>query len=108
MARGCAVDLTGDRFGWLTVIEKVERQPGDRGPAKWLCECRCGNTAIKRADKLRYGQTTTCGCRGDYNARVAAEAKKRHGEELAYTGGWVRGRFGVMYPAVSRNEEALA
>ena len=37
-------DLTGQRFGKLTVIKRVENN--DRNKVRWLCQCDCGNTHI--------------------------------------------------------------
>ena len=48
-------DLTGQKFGRLTVIKYV-------GCGKWLCKCICGNEKIIRGDKLKSGNTKSCGC----------------------------------------------
>ena len=54
-----ASDLTGRRFGQLTVIR---RDHADRGGTYWLCVCDCGqeyDTPViicKRNDKY-YGKT---------------------------------------------------
>lgn len=52
-------DLTGRRFGHLTVIEK--RKP-PKGRCQWLCKCDCGNTIIVVGNKLQNGGRKTCGC----------------------------------------------
>lgn len=53
-------DLTGQRFGRLTVIE---RHGSDRhGLATWRCLCDCGNEHICRGRVLRLGKTISCGC----------------------------------------------
>jgi len=53
-------DLTGQRFGRLTAMEK---QPPHRdGATRWLCVCDCGNTCVKRTVSLRSGKATDCGC----------------------------------------------
>lgn len=54
------IDLKGQTFGRLTVIEE-----GGRTPAKmvvWRCECSCGATIAVRASDLRTGHTRSCGC----------------------------------------------
>ena len=53
------VDLTGQRFGKLVVIRRVENH-GKR-PA-WLCKCDCGNQLEVIGESLRSGNTKTCGC----------------------------------------------
>lgn len=52
-------DLTGNKYGKLKVISlsKIEK-----GKIYWNCECDCGGTKEARADLLRGGQTTHCGC----------------------------------------------
>lgn len=58
-------DLTGKRFGRLTVVESAGHipgpQPGQRYPL-WKCLCDCGGTRIVRADVLKRGTTKSCGC----------------------------------------------
>ena len=53
------VDLTGQRFGKLTVL-----QPADNvdGRTAWLCRCDCGKETVIRTNRLRSGHTTSCGC----------------------------------------------
>lgn len=53
-------DLTGQKFGRLTVLE-YKGPAKDRG-AMWLCECECGNKPIVRANNLRSGKSRSCGC----------------------------------------------
>lgn len=55
-----ALDLTGQRFGKLTVIERAGITNG--GSALWRCSCDCGNEKITRATTLRRGEVTSCGC----------------------------------------------
>lgn len=56
-----AFDLTGQRFGRLTVLERAEKRKN--GMAFWICLCDCGNTTqpIRTAD-LKNGKTKSCGC----------------------------------------------
>ena len=55
-------DLTGQKFGHLTVI-KQDSSRGN-GTVYWLCQCDCGNKKLfsARASRLRNGETTHCGC----------------------------------------------
>ena len=55
-----AVDLTGRRFGRLTVVER--RGSDDLRKATWACACDCGKTTIVRGYNLRQGDTQSCGC----------------------------------------------
>lgn len=54
------IDLTGQRFGKLVVIELADIKIRNR-PA-WSCLCDCGNYTIVVGDSLRYGDTKSCGC----------------------------------------------
>lgn len=53
-------DLTNQKFGRLTVIE---RAPNIDGRAAWLCKCDCGGTKVVRSSYLQRGQTQSCGCK---------------------------------------------
>ena len=55
----CAIDLTGQKFGRLTVIS---RYGPSNGGLKWNCICKCGNEVVVRGYKLRKGITKSCGC----------------------------------------------
>lgn len=54
-----AEDLTGRRFGLLTVLRRVANQ---NGRTCWLCRCDCGNTHVVTAQNLKAGKTASCGC----------------------------------------------
>lgn len=58
-----AIDLTGQRFGRLTVVKRAERPKGRnyRG-ACWLCKCDCGNEVVVWGVNLRHERTRSCGC----------------------------------------------
>ncbi len=52
-------DLTGQRFGLLTVMGK-DRPKGSR--AMWRVHCLCGVERPVREDHLVAGRTKSCGC----------------------------------------------
>lgn len=55
------IDLTGQRFGRLTVISRAENSRDNH--VRWNCRCDCGNVAeAVRAGHLKSGNTTSCGC----------------------------------------------
>lgn len=58
---GKAIDETGNRYGILTVIKRVENDK--HGKAKWLCRCDCGKEIEVVGSALRKGNTKSCGCR---------------------------------------------
>ena len=51
-------DLTGQRFGKLTVIEQIVKN----GNLKWRCKCDCGKETTSSSYHLRTGHSTSCGC----------------------------------------------
>lgn len=53
-------DITGQRFGRLTVQRESHR---DRSRAvHWVCVCDCGSAVTVAGTLLRYGKTRSCGC----------------------------------------------
>lgn len=52
-------DLTGKKFGRLSVVEYY----GIKKESLWKCKCECGNELIVTQNKLTSGKTTSCGCR---------------------------------------------
>jgi hypothetical protein len=55
-----AKDLTGQRFGRLTAIRRLDRKKGSC--YLWLCRCDCGQEIVVRGQLLRKGSTRSCGC----------------------------------------------
>lgn len=56
-------DLSGQKFGRLTVIKRVVYPEGIRqGKTHWLCKCDCGKTTVVAAKSLKKGTTKSCGC----------------------------------------------
>ena len=54
------IDITGQKFNKLTVVERVENAVG--GIARWRCQCDCGNFTIVRGSNLKNGAVKSCGC----------------------------------------------
>lgn len=57
-------DLTGQKFGRLTVIERAEDyiSPNGKKTPQWKCKCECGNVKIVVGNILKRGLTQSCGC----------------------------------------------
>ena len=55
-------DMTGMKFGRLTVVSLNEEVSKQKKKLHWNCKCECGNEVIVRGDSLRNGRTTSCGC----------------------------------------------
>lgn len=54
-------DLTGRRFGELTVLSQAERDAQNH--VRWLCRCSCGKEIKVLASRLKSGHTRSCGCK---------------------------------------------
>lgn len=63
---GClkSPDLTGKRFGRLTVIQQDGVYVDKNGSCQkqWLCKCDCGRTKTVLGGNLKRGKTLSCGC----------------------------------------------
>jgi hypothetical protein len=57
-------DLTGQKFGRLTVLYRAEDYIDKNGRNKimWHCRCECGNEKDIRGSNLTFGSTKSCGC----------------------------------------------
>ena len=55
------IDLTGQTFNHLTVIELSEKTD-DAGAKMWKCRCDCGNITYTSSHKLISGGKKSCGC----------------------------------------------
>lgn len=62
-------DLTGQRFGRLTVLSKTDRRINGR--VVWHCRCECGNEIGVASSYLLNGDTRSCGCLRTDNLRRA-------------------------------------
>ena len=59
---GAKRDLTGQRFGRLTVLRQVPVPEGLTQNNYWLCRCDCGTERVVLASNLIRGHTKSCGC----------------------------------------------
>lgn len=82
-----AIDLTGVRFGMLTVLARAGTD--DRRRATWRCRCDCGAEAVVGGQALRRGHTKSCGCAkaAVFGPRGAASLADRHGTHVDRSGG---------------------
>src|SRR5436190_19682968 len=70
------IDITGQRFGRLIVIEIAARK-GPGGRSLWLCRCDCESKVVAWGGNLRSGNTKSCGC---LRREVSYENHFIHGE----------------------------
>lgn len=72
------IDITGERFGRLTVIKRVGTS--NAGFATWLCQCDCGKQVVVTGGNLRTGNSTSCGClHNELLSKMSSEIHKTHG-----------------------------
>lgn len=79
--QGCVImavkNLTGKKFGRLTVIERDLSI--DSRKAHWVCKCDCGNIKTIRSDSLQ-SQTKSCGCLQKEKAKITVSKNHSHKE----------------------------
>ena len=69
------LDLTGQKFNRLTVVEKVGI---DRYRSYlWRCKCDCGNEIVVVGRHIKSGHTKSCGCFQKEQASIAYTGKPR-------------------------------
>jgi len=77
-----AIDLVGERFGRLVVLERAEDhicKGGKDRKRRWKCICDCGNITYATTMDLRKGDTTSCGCRRQETLDEFTNRHKTHG-----------------------------
>lgn len=86
-------DLTGQIFGKLTVIKRVNNKilPSGYPQTMWECQCECGNKTIVMGSNLKRGFCKSCGC--------ASTQRKKQNKNI-YD---LSGEYGVGY--TSKGEE---
>lgn len=86
------IDLTGQKFGYLTVIQRVEDKiyPSGRKAVQWLCKCDCKNSneVVVTGDNLRGKNVQSCGC------FLSNKNSKLHKKYNTYD---LSGEFGIGY-----------
>src|SRR5687768_9571561 len=68
------VDVSGMRFGLLTVVGRSPKKSA--AGALWECRCDCGGSTVTTSLKLRRGHTTSCGC---HRYAALRESRTSHG-----------------------------
>ena len=75
------IDLTGQKFGKLIVLRRIDDYIFPKGSktVRYECLCECGTIKAVTGNNLRSGNTTSCGC---YKKEVAIHNmpdNKKHG-----------------------------
>lgn len=83
-------DLTGKKFGRLTVLKATEEKTKD-GRRIWECQCDCGNIKFTTCQNLKRGHCTSCGCKNKEQITALGHSNaiditgKRFGKLIAKT-----------------------
>lgn len=69
---GKFIDITGNRYGRLTVLSRASRKCGKN--IMWDVVCDCGNTKQLVASVMKSGNTKSCGCmREDHYKKITKD-----------------------------------
>lgn len=82
--RGKPLDLVGQRFGRLTVLERLGANA--RKEVVWRCQCDCGSVVDVPTRNLRSRGTVSCGCNRREKSTANFEAHPRE-EKLGLANG---------------------
>lgn len=73
------IDLTGQKYGMLTVVRIHDQRVMAGRRVAWECRCDCGNKVVVASFMLRSGKTTSCGCK---NKSIKIELIKKRLDSL--------------------------
>lgn len=74
------IDLTGKKYGFLTVLKRDETKPKGHGkPVYWICKCECGNIVSVSGVHLKTGHTKSCGCYNPTSINFINEIGNKYG-----------------------------
>lgn len=76
------IDITGQKFGKLTALRRVEDYVSPHGnkSTRWECRCDCGNLKVVNSNSLRRGYTKSCGCiKSSYGESIIEDVLRLRG-----------------------------
>jgi hypothetical protein len=76
MRMGKRIDLAGQRFTRL-VVRCLSEKTDSEFNRYWVCDCDCGNVAIKTTSSLTSGEASSCGCR---RRELYGQHRRTHGK----------------------------
>jgi hypothetical protein len=87
-----SIDLTGQRFGFLTVLSRAgTRRTKSHRIALWRCRCDCGQEVIAWSRRLRAGKHKACGKNGhNYRPNKGGPTSLHRAEYRSWRGMWDR------------------
>lgn len=74
----------GDKFGMLTVIDRLPKRIYKSSSKRmWLCRCECGKTKAVQENNLRSGRSRSCGC-ASAKSHIGLRKKNARSRERLY------------------------
>lgn len=70
------IDLTGQRFGKLSVMDKIAPP---KGRTLFVCLCDCGKQVTLNGSDLQSGNTKSCGC---HRRETSSQLNLKHGATI--------------------------
>ena len=97
---GKFIDLTGQKFGRLTVTSRADEYVSPKGQRhiRWICNCDCGKQVVVKGNHLKSGNTKSCGC---LESETTAQRNKEYCKK--YNTYDLSGEYGIGY--TSKGEE---
>lgn len=71
------IDMRGQRFGKLVVIDFDKKRSEETKQSYFLCVCDCGKKHVANGAALRGGKIKSCGCGLGRPVRYTAQYRKR-------------------------------
>ena len=102
---GCLVtrtflkDLTGQKFGRLTVLYKDENDKTRH--IRWVCQCDCGNITTVYKDALLNGRQISCGC---YKREITRQRIGDNNSTKKYNQYDLSGEYGIGWTSNTNKE----
>lgn len=71
---------TGETFGRLQTLHRLDRTLQGGRQIEWVCECSCGEIVFAKSASLRSGNTKSCGClKRDLQTARLVRLNHKHG-----------------------------
>ena len=72
------IDLSGKRFGKITVLGRIKKENSKR--TSFLCQCDCGIKKVSQSEDLRRGKIKSCGCWKAQHIKDVGHMNRKHGK----------------------------
>lgn len=87
-------DLTGRRFGKLTVVKIADERNKNRA-LLWVCACDCGNVTRSTVGNLINGSRVSCGCEKESDSPTKIKGVSYNKQNKKYKAYYKRNYLGL-------------